>query len=78
MNKSVKEKIHKMLEDIEDETVLNQLMEDVAFYASKKDILDELNPEQLKELNKAIKEADNKETISWKEFKKEMNKWRKK
>ncbi|HEV8283417.1 MAG TPA: hypothetical protein VGQ09_03860 [Chitinophagaceae bacterium] len=67
-----------MLESIDDDTVLNQLMEDVAFYAKKKDILDELNTEQLKELDEAIKEADNKKTISWDEFKKEMNEWRKK
>ena len=78
MSKAVKTKIYKMLENIEDETVLNQLMEDVAFYTSKNDIVDELNAEQLKELNKAIEEADNKETISLDEFKREMNEWRKK
>lgn len=78
MSKAVKSKIVQMLESIEDETVLNQVMEDVAFYATKKDIVDELNPNQLKELDKAIEEADNKETISWDDFKKEMNEWRKK
>lgn len=67
-----------MLESIEDEAVLNQVMEDVAFYTSKKDIVDELDAGQLKELDKAIKEADNKETIDWNDFKKEMNEWRKK
>ena len=69
MSKEVKSKIQQMVEGIEDEAVLNQVMEDVAFYASKKDIVDELNPEQLKELDEAIKEADNKETISLDEFK---------
>ena len=44
----------------------------------KKDIVSELTPSQLKELDKAIKEADKKETISWDDFKKEMNEWRKK
>ena len=78
MSKAVKSKIIQMLEDIEDETILNQVMEDVAFYATKKDIVDELNPTQLKELDKAIEEANNKETISWDDFKKEMNEWRKK
>jgi hypothetical protein len=78
MSKAVKSKIYQMLESIEDETVLNQVMEDVAFYASKKDIVDELDAGQLKELDKAIKEADNKETIDWSDFKKEMNEWRKK
>jgi Arc/MetJ family transcription regulator len=78
MSKIVKSKIYKLLENIEDEAVLNQVMEDVAFYATKKDIVDELNPKQLKELDKAIEEADNKETISWNDFKKEMNEWKKK
>ena len=67
-----------MLEEIEDEKILSQVMEDVAFYTRKKDITDELTPEQLKELNAAIKEADKKETINWDDFKKEMNEWRKK
>ena len=78
MNKAVKSKIYQMLEDIEDEVILNQLMEEVSFYASKKDIVDNLDAEQVIELDKAIEEADNKETISWEDFKKEMHEWRKK
>ncbi len=70
MSKAVKDKINKLLDEIEDEAVLNQLMEDVAFYASKNDIADQLSPDQLKELDKAIEEADNKETIPWNDFKK--------
>jgi hypothetical protein len=78
MSKAVKTKIYRLLEDIEDEAVLNQVMEDVAFYAIKKDIVDELNATQLKELDKAIEEADNKETIPWNDFKKEIKEWKKK
>ena len=78
MSKDVKDKINKLLDEIEDEAVLNQLMEDVAFYASKKDIVDQLSPGQLKELDKAIEEADGKETITWDDFKKEMKEWKKK
>ncbi len=78
MSKAVKSKIVQMLEGIEDETVLNQVMEDVAFYATKKDIVDELSPDQLTELDKAIEEADKNEIIPWDDFKKEMNEWRKK
>lgn len=77
MNKAVKAKIYQMPEGIEDESVLNQVMEEVAFYATKKDVVDELNTDQLNELDKAIAEADNKETITWDDFKKEMNEWRK-
>ena len=78
MNKAVKAKIYQMPEGIEDESVLNQVMEEVAFYATKKDVVDKLNTDQLNELDKAIAEADNKETITWDDFKKEMNEWRKK
>jgi hypothetical protein len=78
MNKVVKTKISGLLEEIDDEAVLNLLMEDVSFYASKKDIVDGLDERQLKELDEAIEEADNKETISWEDFKKEINEWRKK
>lgn len=53
-------------------------MEEMNFYASKKYIVDELTPDQLKELDKAIEEAGNKETISWDDFKKEMKDWKKK
>jgi len=77
MSKAVKTKIYQLLDGIEDEVVLNQVMEDVAFYATKKDIVDQLSPGQLKELDKAIEEADNKETISWGDFKKEMKEWKK-
>lgn len=35
LSKAIKTKIARMLEDIEDETVLNQVMEDVAFYTTK-------------------------------------------
>lgn len=75
MSKAVKTKIYQMLEDIDDEKVLYQVMEEVAFYATKKDIVDELNPEQLKELDDAMAEADKNESLTWDEFKKEMNEW---
>ncbi len=76
MSKVVKSKIYQLLESIEDEGVLNQVMEEVAFYGAKKDTVDELNGSELKELDKATEEADNKETISWHDFKKEMKEWK--
>ncbi len=76
MSKIVKTKIYQLLESIEDEGVLNQVMEEVAFYGAKKDTVDELNGSELKELDKATEEADNKETISWHDFKKEMKEWK--
>lgn len=78
MSRAVKDKINKLLDEIEDEAVLNQLMESVAFYARKKDIVDQLSPDQIDELDKAIEEVNNKEAIPWDTFKKEMKEWKKK
>ncbi len=77
MNESVKLKIHELVDSIEDKTTLMQVMEDVSFYASKKDIEYELNEAQLIELDEALAEVDRGETISWDEFKKEMDEWKK-
>jgi hypothetical protein len=66
-----------MVEDIEDEAVLSQLKEDVASYASKKDIIDQLAPARLEELDNALEGAEKNETISWGDFKKEMKEWKK-
>ena len=77
MRENVKFEIHKLIDSIEDETVLQMLAEDIAYYASKKDIVDDLNKDQQQELNEAIAEANNGETIDWKNFKNEMNEWKK-
>ena len=77
MSEEVRFKIYQLINSIEDESILQMVMEDVAYYASNKDITDELSEEQLKELNEAVSEADNHETIDWEEFKKEMNEWKK-
>jgi hypothetical protein len=77
MNNELKSKIYQLVDAIENEGVLQMVMEDIAYYADKKDIIDELNEEQLKELNEAISEADNSEIIGWEDFKKEMDEWKK-
>ncbi|MBX9783929.1 MAG: hypothetical protein K2X48_11630 [Chitinophagaceae bacterium] len=77
MSSPLKQKIYKLLENIEDDAILNQVMEDVAFYASGQDVVDSLSSKQLKELDEAISEADNGETISWGDLKKEMKEWKK-
>ncbi len=78
MSKSIKEKIYKLVDEINDETSLHQLMEDAAFYASKKDTVDDLTEVQLAELDAAIAEVEKGELTNWDDFKKEMNEWRKK
>lgn len=78
MNKELKPEIYKLIDAIEDENILQMVKEDIAWYANKKDILDELNEKQLNELSQAIKEADNNETTPWNAFKTEINEWKKK
>ncbi|HVX28585.1 MAG TPA: hypothetical protein VHB70_19705 [Parafilimonas sp.] len=78
MNKELKPEIYKLIDAIEDENILQMVKEDIAWYADKKDILDELNEKQLNELSQAIKEADNNETTTWNAFKTEINEWKKK
>jgi len=77
MSKEVKSRIYQLLDSIKDENILQMVMEDVAYYASDKDIINELSEEQLKELDEAITEADNNDTIDWIYFKKEMDEWKK-
>ena len=78
MNNELKSQIHQLVDSIEDENVLQMIMEEMAYYAGHKDITDQLNDEQLKELNKAILEADDDEPIDWEDFKKQMIEWEKK
>ena len=77
MSKEVKSKIYEIVDSIEDENILQMVMEDVAYYASNKEVAEDLTKEQSKELDEAISEADNNETMGWDDFKKEMNEWKK-
>ena len=77
MTENIKPEIYLLIDSIEDVNVLQMVKEDIAWYADKKDILDELDATRLTELKQAIAEADNNDTKSWEDFKKEMNKWTK-
>ena len=76
MGDEVRSKIHQLIDSIENENILQLVMEDVAYYANEKDVTDELNEQQLEELDHAISEADNNETIDWDDFKKELNEYK--
>jgi hypothetical protein len=78
MADDIKLKIIKILDGIDEEDVLMQVMEDVAFYAAEKDIIDDLSASQLKDLDDAIDQANNKDVIHWDDFKNEINEWRRK
>ncbi len=77
MDSELKSKIYELVDSLKDENVLQMVIKDVTYYADRINIIDELNEVQTKELNEAISEADNSETIDWKDFKKEINEWKK-
>ena len=72
----LKKELHKLIDSIEDEHTLNVLNEDIMPYVIEnrtKDMdEDDLTEEQEKELDQAIKEAENGETVSYEEFKKQV------
>ena len=78
MAEDIKLKIIKILDGIDEKNVLMQVMEDVAFYAAEKDIIDDLSASQLEDLDDAINQANNKDVIHWNDFKNEINEWRRK
>lgn len=78
MNNSVRDRIHKLLDTIQDEKALTQVTEDVTFYSSKEDVANGLTESQLKELEVAMKEAENNQVITMGDFKNELDEWRKK
>ena len=80
MNEDLKRKLHRLIDEIEDEETLNMLMEEAVAYTAGKsaNIIDELTPPQLEELDEAIKEADRGEGVTLEEFRKEMKAWIKK
>jgi hypothetical protein len=62
----------------QDEAELNQVNEEASYYgdSSDRDILDDLNPEQLRDLEESIEESERGETIPWEEFLKNFDEWR--
>jgi hypothetical protein len=82
----LKKKLHELIEGIDDEHILKVLNEDVIGYMittmdedtneDENDFEDDLTEEQLKELDEAIAEVDRGETITWEEFKKDMEETR--
>lgn len=77
-DKKIKKEIHKLIDEINDEDTLNILKEEITAYSttSPKDILDELTPSQLKDLEDSIAKADRGDMLTLDEFKKSMNEWR--
>ena len=76
MGAALKDKIHDMVNTIHDEETLNQVMEDIEFYTSRKNELNSLTETQLQELDIALKEADSNQVISFEDFRRELSEWK--
>jgi hypothetical protein len=62
----------------QDETELNQVNEEASYYGdnSERDILDDLSPDQLRDLEESIEESERGETIPIEEVFKNFDEWR--
>ncbi|HXL58361.1 MAG TPA: hypothetical protein VN958_18995 [Chitinophagaceae bacterium] len=77
MQSKLKEEIHRMIDEIEDEAALMLIKEKLAAYVTE-DIAEDLNEEQLKELNEALKEAGKGETVSYEKYVSHVKEWKRK
>jgi hypothetical protein len=75
----LKNELHQLINKIEDEHTLNLLNEEIVPYiigSRTKDIDDEkLTEDEENELDEAIRQADNGETVSWEGFLKATERW---
>jgi hypothetical protein len=70
--------LYELTEKSDDESLLQELQESEAEYAtgSEIDILDELTPEQYRQLMESAGRSDRGEVIPWDEFVKRFEEWR--
>ncbi len=75
--KKLKTTIYEKVEHLNNETALQMVEEAVTAYSSpsKKDILDELTPEELQRLQESVKQAGRGETIANENVKQKAKKW---
>ena len=78
----IKAELHNKIDSIEDAHTLNLLNDDIVPYAienrtkDKDEEDEELTEEQEKELDEAIRQVENGETVSWEEFLNSTQQWR--
>jgi predicted transcriptional regulator len=74
--KELKEKLHRQIDELEDEAGLNMLYKAAAEYGKVDvDILDELTPAQLERLEESLRQADEGKTIPHEEVMKLCRAW---
>jgi hypothetical protein len=71
----LKQKIHRLVDEIEDENILNMLYEDAVEYKTSSDVEDELSEGQWAEIQIAMKQVENGETYTQKQVMQHFKKW---
>ncbi len=72
--KELKDAVHKLIELSDDDQLLEEIYE-ILNQNRKVDILDELSPEQLESLNRALKDVETGNVISNEEAQKRIKLW---
>ena len=72
----LKEKLYKLIDDIDDENLLNQLNEELVPYITRQMKNEALTEEERTEIEAGLKDIDQGNTITWEDLKKEMNEWK--
>ena len=76
MSQKLKEEIHRLIDEIEDDETLLMLKEDIALYKTTDD--ETLTEHHVQEIKDAIEEDNRGETISYTEFTNHADEWKKK
>ncbi len=74
--KEIKEKIYKLIEEIEDEDALQMIYEDAVEYTTRDEKEEELTDEQWASIQKGLKQIEDGEVISHEEVMEHLKKWR--
>ena len=73
----IKQKIHLLIDEINDETALQMLYEDAVEYKVSSTVaIDELTEEQWAEVDKGLKQIENDETSTTEEVMQHLKEWR--
>lgn len=77
MQQEIKQRIHLLVDSIDDEMKLQLLMEDVQAYITETgESEDDLTNEETDEINESIAQIDGGESVSWEDLKQTMKEWR--
>ncbi len=73
--KLIKEKIHKLIEDIEDEAALQMLYDDAVEYTTREETEEELSDEQWASIQRGLKQIEDGKVSSHEDVVQRISEW---